>query len=69
MENKRDKRLDVPSEANREKHINFLEAEERTSSENISDNERFGNTGDDRKRREEWQQGVEEGEKTNNKGN
>ena len=66
MEDKRDKRLDVPSEANREKHINFLEAEERTSSENISDNERFGNTDDDKKRREEWQCGLEGGEKAKN---
>jgi hypothetical protein len=65
MQGKRDPHLDVPAEANREKHINFLEAEERTSRENIPDNERFG-TDDDQKRREEWQRGLEEGKKTKN---
>ena len=62
MQDKNDKRLDIPSEANREKHINFMEAEERTGN-NTSDDDRFGHTDDDAKRREEWQKGLEEGEK------
>ena len=65
MQNDNDKRLDIPSEANREKHINFLEAEERTSS-NDPDEARFGHSEDDSKRREEWQRGLEEGEKAKN---
>lgn len=63
MEDNQDKRLDIPSEANREKHINFMDAEEKTSSENISDGDRFGGTKEDEERRKEWQQGLEEGRK------
>jgi hypothetical protein len=66
MEDNKDKRLDIPSEANREKHINFLEAEERTSTDNVSDDKRFGHDDEDQKRREEWQRGLEEGEKAKN---
>ena len=61
MQDDKDKRLDVPSEANREKHINFLEAEEKTSNDNVSEKDRFGHTDDDEKRREAWQKGLEEG--------
>lgn len=67
MEENNDKRLDIPSEANREKHINFMEAEDRTSS-NASDDSRFGHTDDDEKRREQWQKGLAEGEKAKNEG-
>ena len=63
MQDKNDKRLDIPSEANREKHINFLEAEERTTTEKSSDNDRFGHTDDDEKRKEAWQNGLADGEK------
>jgi len=63
MQDRNDKHLDVPSEANREKHINFLEAEERTSGEQSSDKDRSGRSDDDNKQREEWQKGLEEGEK------
>jgi hypothetical protein len=65
MQNEQDKRLDTPSEANREKHINFLEAEERTGS-NSDDDKRFGHTDEDQKRKEEWQRGLAEGEKARN---
>lgn len=65
MQNEQDKRLDIPLEANREKHINFMEAEERTGS-NTGDDERFGHTDDDQKRKEEWQRGLVEGEKARN---
>ena len=63
MQDNTDKRLDIPSEAAREKHINFLEAEEKTSGNKTSDSDRFGSSDDDKKRREEWQKGLEEGEK------
>lgn len=63
MQDRNDKHLDIPSEANREKHINFLEAEERTSSEQSSDKDRSAHSDDDNKRREEWQKGLEESEK------
>ena len=58
-----DPRLDIPAEANREKHINFLDAEDNTSAENISDNDHFGSTEEDQERRKQWQQGLEEGRK------
>ena len=61
MADNKDQHLNIPSESNREKHINFLEAEERTGSSTGDDN-RFGHSDDDQKRREEWQRGLEEGE-------
>lgn len=67
MQDNQDKRLDIPAEANREKHINFLDAEERTSSENVSDDKRFGGTKEDEKRRKQWEQGLEEGRKAASK--
>lgn len=49
-----DRHLDIPSEANREKHINFAEAEDtdrdQGSTEKLTD------------RQEEWRQGLAEGE-------
>jgi hypothetical protein len=63
MENNKDLHLDIPAEANREKHINFMDAEEKTSAENISDDDRFGSTKEDEERRKQWQQGLEEGRK------
>jgi hypothetical protein len=63
MEDKKDKRLDTPSEANREKHINFMDAEEKTATENVSDDKRFGGTKEDAERRKQWEQGIEEGRK------
>jgi len=53
-----DQHLDTPSEANREKHINFKRLEEE-SGELIS----FKNKDEVKQRRKEWQQGIEEGEK------
>lgn len=63
MQNQKDKHLDIPSEANREKHINFLEAEEETT----SNNSRRDDSSDDNERRKEWQRGLAEGEKARNK--
>ena len=63
MENKNNKRLDIPAEANREKHINFMDAEEKPASENIADDKRFGGSKEDEERRRQWQEGLEEGRK------
>ena len=63
MENNNDKRLDIPAEVNREKHINFMDAEEKTASENVSDRDRFGSSKEDQERRKQWQEGMEEGRK------
>lgn len=63
MQNEQDKHLDIPAEANREKHINFPDAEERTASGNRSDDKRFGSTKEDEGRRKQWEQGLEEGRK------
>lgn len=63
MQDNKDNRLGIPSEAAREKHINFLEAEERSSDNKTSDNDRFGHSDDDQKRKEEWQEGLDEGKK------
>jgi hypothetical protein len=67
MEKKEDIHLGIPAEANREKHLNFREAEEKTSAENISDNDRFGSDKEAEERRKQWQQGLEEGRRNANK--
>ena len=64
MNKNEEKRLDIPSEANREKHINFMDAEERTTAENISDEDRFGSSKEDEERRRQWQEGLDEGRKS-----
>jgi hypothetical protein len=69
MEEKKDPRLDIPAEANREKHLNFMEAEERTASDGASDSDRFGSTKEDEERRRQWQEGIEEGRKEAEKNN
>jgi hypothetical protein len=58
----KDPALDVPSEANREKHINFLEEEEKSSqfvggvdTQSEKDNER----------KKEWERGIEAGKQQN----
>jgi hypothetical protein len=61
MDKQQDTRLDIPSEANREKHINFMEAEERASGGSADD--QSGSTKEDKERRKEWEQGLEEGRK------
>jgi hypothetical protein len=63
QEKNTDPRLDIPAEANREKHLNFLDAEDKTSAENVSDSDHFGSTKEDEERRKEWKQGLEEGKK------
>ena len=51
-----DPHLDAPSEANRDKHINFKKLEE-DSGALIS----FKNKDEVKERRQQWQQGIEEG--------
>jgi hypothetical protein len=58
QEQEPDPHLDTPSEANREKHINFRDIEE--ESEDVVN---FQNKDEVKKRREQWQQGIEEGKK------
>ena len=59
-----DIRLDTPGEANREKHINFLEAEENNSQRSGS------NVVDDfaAERRRQWEEGIAEGKKARQNG-
>lgn len=66
MNKKDEKHFDIPSEANREKHINFRDAEEKTAAENISDDKRFGASDEDKERRRQWEEGLEEGRKAAN---
>jgi hypothetical protein len=55
----KDIHLDTPSEANREKHINFREAEETTNDSTDSDAiDEFA-----KERKEEWDRGIEQGKK------
>ena len=63
----KDKHLDIPAEASMDKHINFLEAEQKTAAGNIPDDERFGSTGQDKERKSEWQKAMEEAENDRNK--
>ena len=54
QEKNTDPSLDIPAEANREKNLNFSEAEDKTSAESVSDSDRFGNTEEDEERRKQW---------------
>lgn len=53
MQKRQDKHLGSPGEANTEKHINFLKAEEKTASENMANENRFGSTREDAERRKQ----------------
>ena len=55
----KDRHLDIPSEANRDKHINFREMEE-TGIENNRDTYIDKAT---KERQRKWKQGIEEGKK------
>jgi hypothetical protein len=37
MKNKKDRALDIPAEANRNKHINYIEQEEKSRGEHVKD--------------------------------
>ena len=58
-ENKIDPRLDTPSEANTEKHINFLAEEERSANTKDKNDDDLS-----RQRRKEWEDGIAEGKKS-----
>jgi hypothetical protein len=66
MDDKKDRALDIPSEANRDKHINFPEAEERAANNESSDRDRACRSKEDETRREQWQKGRKEGEESRN---
>jgi len=51
-----DPSLDIPAEANREKHINFLDVEDESTTKNGINNDDFA-----AERKREWQQGLQEG--------
>lgn len=51
-----DRNLDIPSEAGREKHINFLEEEDNNNNRGGQERDRFVE-----ERRREWQKGLSEG--------
>ena len=58
-----DPRLDIPAEANREKHINFLELEEQGG--NRSGNDQVDDFASER--RKEWEKGIAEGKEARDK--
>jgi hypothetical protein len=51
-----DRNLDIPSDASREKHINFLDEEDDNNNRGSQDDDRFVE-----ERRKEWQKGLAEG--------
>ncbi|HEY0066222.1 MAG TPA: hypothetical protein VGB46_02630 [Flavisolibacter sp.] len=51
-----DPHLDIPSEANREKHINFLDEEDNNNNRGSQEHDRFVE-----ERRKEWQKGLSAG--------
>lgn len=60
----KDPHLDAPSVANQDKHINFLEEEEKAAQPHISidlQNE------EDEKRKRAWKEGIEAGKRERNK--
>ncbi|MGN6436898.1 MAG: hypothetical protein ACTHMM_10210 [Agriterribacter sp.] len=60
----KDPHLDAPSVANQDKHINFLEEEEKADQSAIRidlQNEQ------DEKRKQQWKEGLEAGERERNK--
>ncbi|HVG14142.1 MAG TPA: hypothetical protein VM935_04245 [Chitinophagaceae bacterium] len=57
---KRDPNLDIPSEANTTKHINFLDVEDATSNDERKDDA-------SEERRKQWEQGLKEGKEEREK--
>lgn len=56
----KDRHLDIPSEANRDKHINFRELES-------EDNDTAGGqTDEDKERQRQWREGLEAGKRARN---
>ena len=58
-----DPNLDIPSEANRQKHINFLDDEEDIEQEqNRKENDDFS-----RERQKQWKEGIAQGKEARDK--
>lgn len=55
-----DRSLSTPSEANREKHINYLDDNKKR--------EGSGDSGALKERQKQWSEGIHEGERENNSG-
>ena len=65
QESNKDIHLDIPSEANREKHINFRDAEEKNNENKDDDTiDEFA-----KERRKEWEQGLSDGKDALEKSN
>lgn len=58
-----DNHLDIPSEANRDKHINFLDAEDNSDDRSSGSRDSFAE-----ERKKQWQDGLAEGEKLRREG-
>ena len=60
QENKdQDKNLDIPSEANTQKHINFMDAENGNVTRSREEDQQNA------ERKEQWQEGLREGQNSN----
>ncbi|TCZ74094.1 hypothetical protein [Flaviaesturariibacter aridisoli] len=59
-EQPKDPMLDVPAEANRQKHINFLDDDERPDSSDREERAR------DQERRRQWEEGLRAGRESSN---
>lgn len=58
----KDRHLDIPSEANRDKHINFRDAEDASGETDAG--KRKDEATEERQR--QWREGIEEGKKARN---
>lgn len=67
MDKNIDRHLDVPAEANRDKHMNYLDEESRDESH--SGDERTSHTKEEQDRRREWEEGLKEGRQAASKNN
>lgn len=56
----KDRHLDIPSEANRDKHINFREAEDASDESNTQKDEAT------EERQRQWREGIEAGKQARN---
>ena len=56
QEQRMDSHLDVPAEANTDKHINFVQMEENDVNDNGSNKDRSS-----QERKKEWKEGLKEG--------
>lgn len=57
----KDRHLDIPSEANRDKHINFLDAEDTSGDDDSGRKDK-----ETEERQRQWKEGIEAGKKARN---